>query len=61
MHALVIIVSEAIMIAVAFLRLMLHSVDRDDLPDGGAAHIAKTITLLKVRLLVAKACLILNR
>lgn len=29
--------------------VVLTSVDRDDLPDGGAAHIAKTITLLKQR------------
>lgn len=29
--------------------MVLTSVDRDDLPDGGAAHIAKTITLLKQR------------
>ena len=28
---------------------LLPSVDRDDLPDGGAAHIAKTIRLLKER------------
>lgn len=27
--------------------VVLTSVDRDDLPDGGAAHIAKTVTLLK--------------
>lgn len=29
--------------------VVLTSVDRDDLPDGGAAHIAKTIQLLKVK------------
>ena len=26
-----------------------HSVDRDDLPDGGSTHIARTIALLKER------------
>ena len=29
--------------------ILLHSVDRDDLPDGGSSHIAKTIALLKER------------
>lgn len=29
--------------------VVLTSVDRDDLPDGGAAHVAKTIRLLKER------------
>lgn len=27
--------------------VVLTSVDRDDLPDGGAAHIARTVQLLK--------------
>ncbi len=27
--------------------VVLTSVDRDDLPDGGAAHIARTVGLLK--------------
>ena len=29
------------------LRLLTRSVDRDDLPDGGSAHIAETIRKLK--------------
>ncbi len=34
-----------------------HSVDRDDLPDGGAAHIAHTIRLLKER---TEGCLLVE-
>ena len=30
--------------------VVLTSVDRDDLPDGGAAHFARTIRLVKERL-----------
>lgn len=38
--------------------IVLTSVDRDDIPDGGSGHFAETVIALKVTLFVSAWCLL---